>query len=59
MTKAGLRPCEKKWCISDLECLRLLTGIREYHVYLAAAPFVAPFAPCKSQILTIFESERP
>jgi len=31
---------KKKWCISDLECLSLLTGIREYHVYLAAAPFV-------------------
>jgi len=36
----GLRPCEKKWCISDLECLSLLAGIREYHVYLAAAHFV-------------------
>jgi len=36
----GFRPCEKKWCISDLECLSLLTGIREYHVSLAAAPFV-------------------
>jgi len=36
----GLRSCEKKWSISDIECLSLLTGIREYHVYLAAAPFV-------------------
>jgi len=36
----GLRPCEKKWSISQLECLSLLTCIREYHVYLAAAPFV-------------------
>jgi len=36
----GLRPCEKKWPISQLECLSLLTGIREFHVYLAAAPFV-------------------
>ena len=36
----GLRPCEKKWPITQLECLSLLTGIREYHVYLAAAPFV-------------------
>jgi len=35
-----MRPCEKKWCITDLECLSLLTGIREYHVYLAAAPFI-------------------
>ena len=36
----GLRPCEKKWPITQLECLSLLTGIREFHVYLAAAPFV-------------------
>ena len=36
----GLRPCEKKWPVSQLECLSLLTGIREFHVYLAAAPFV-------------------
>jgi len=36
----GLRPCEKKWPVTQLECLSLLTGIREYHVYLAAAPFV-------------------
>ena len=35
----GLRPCEKKWPITQLECLSLLTGIREFHVYLAAAPF--------------------
>jgi len=26
--------------VTQLECLSLLTGIREYHVYLAAAPFV-------------------
>ena len=36
----GLRRCEKKWPVTQLECLSLLTGIREYHVYLAAAPFV-------------------
>jgi len=30
----------EKWPISHLECLSLLTGIREYHVYLAADPFV-------------------
>ena len=36
----GLRPCEKKRPISQLECPSLLTGIREFHVYLAAAPFV-------------------
>jgi len=36
----GLRPCEKKWPVTQLECLSLLTGIREYHFYLAAAPFV-------------------
>ena len=30
----------KKWPISALECLSLLTGIREFHLYLAAAPFV-------------------
>jgi len=36
----GLRSARKKWSISELECLRLLTDIREYHVYLAAAHFV-------------------
>ena len=36
----GLHPCEKKWSISQLECFSSLTGIWEYHVYLAAAPFV-------------------
>jgi len=35
----GLRPCEKVWSVSDQECLALLTGIREYHVYLAGRPF--------------------
>ena len=30
----GLRPCERKWGVSEIECLALLTGIREYHVYL-------------------------
>jgi len=31
----GLRPCERKWPNIQLECLSLLTGIREFHVYLA------------------------
>jgi len=35
----GLRPCERKWSVSEIECLALLTGIREYHVYLAGKPF--------------------
>jgi len=35
----GLRPCEKVWSVSDQECLALLTGIREYHVYLAGRLF--------------------
>jgi len=36
----GFRSCEKKWPVAQLECLSLLTGIRKYHVYLAAVPFV-------------------
>ena len=35
----GLRPCERKWPVTQLECLALLTGIKEYHVYLASRPF--------------------
>jgi len=35
----GLRPCERKWGVSEIECLALPTGIREYHVYLAGRPF--------------------
>ena len=37
----GLRPCERKWAIKQLECLALLTAIKENHVYLAGRPFVA------------------
>jgi len=33
----SLRPCEKKWPVTQLECLSLLTGIP---CLLAAAPFV-------------------
>jgi len=29
----------EKWPITQLECLALLTGIRENHVYLASRPF--------------------
>jgi len=35
----GLRPCERRWPVTQLECLALLTGIKEYHVYLAGRPF--------------------
>jgi len=35
----GLRRCEKVWPVTQLECLALLTGIRENHVYLASRPF--------------------
>jgi len=35
----GLRSCERKWSITQLEYLALLTGIRENHVYLASRPF--------------------
>ena len=35
----GLRPCERKWPITQLECLALLTAIKENHVYLAGQPF--------------------
>ena len=29
----------RKWPITQLECLALLTGVRENHVYLAGKPF--------------------
>ena len=35
----GLRRCEKAWPVTQIECLALLTGIRENHVYLASRPF--------------------
>ena len=35
----GLRQCERRWPVTQLECLALLTGIKEYHVYLAGRPF--------------------
>jgi len=35
----GLRQCEKRWPVTQLECLALLTGIKEYHVYLAGRTF--------------------
>ena len=35
----GLRPCERRWPVTQLECLALLSGIKEYHVYLAGRPF--------------------
>ena len=28
----GLRPCERKYPITQLECLALLTGVRENHL---------------------------
>jgi len=37
--RRDLRPCEKKWPVTQLECFALLTGIRENHVYLASRPF--------------------
>jgi len=35
----GLRSCERRWPVTQLECLALLTGIKEYYVYLAGRPF--------------------
>jgi len=35
----GLRPCERKWPVTQLECLALLTGIRENHIYVASRLF--------------------
>ena len=35
----GLRPNEKKWTVTELECLALLTAIKENHVYLASRQF--------------------
>ena len=35
----ALRPNETRWSITELECLALVEGVREFHVYLAAKPF--------------------
>jgi len=35
----GFRSCERKWPITQLECLALLTEICENHIYLASRPF--------------------
>ena len=35
----GLRPNEKTWGVSELECLAIVEGCRTYHVYLAGKPF--------------------
>ena len=35
----GLHLCERRWPVTQLECLALLTGIKVYHVYLAGRPF--------------------
>jgi len=35
----GLRVCERRWPVTQLECLALLTGIKECHLYLAGRPF--------------------
>ena len=34
-----MRPNEKKWMVTELECLALLTAIKENHVYLASRQF--------------------
>jgi len=35
----GLRPCEKKLPITEIECLSLLTGIREYQCLFSCGSF--------------------
>jgi hypothetical protein len=36
----ALRPSEAKWGITQLECLAVIEGVREYHVYLASNEFL-------------------
>jgi transposase InsO family protein len=36
----SLRKNETKWSVSELECLALVEGVREFHVYLASRPFL-------------------
>ena len=35
----SLRPNENNWTISEIECLSIISGIKEYHCYLAGKPF--------------------
>ena len=35
----SLRPLERKWSISERECLAIIQGIKEYHTYLADTTF--------------------
>jgi len=35
----GLRKSEINWTISELECLTIIEGTRNYHTYLASRPF--------------------
>ena len=35
----SLRDTERRWAISELECLAMVEGIRQYHVYLSDRPF--------------------
>ena len=35
-----LRPCEKKWSISEKECLAIVTAVKLWHCYLASQKFV-------------------
>ena len=35
----GLRPNEEKWPVTELECLALIEGIRQFHTYLAGREF--------------------
>ncbi|HSN22734.1 MAG TPA: reverse transcriptase family protein, partial [Methylomicrobium sp.] len=35
----GLRPNETRWAITELECLALIEGVKQYHTYLAGNEF--------------------
>jgi hypothetical protein len=35
----GLRPNETKWAITELECLALIEGVKQFHTYLARSKF--------------------
>jgi hypothetical protein len=35
----GLRPNDTKWAITELECLALVEGVKQFHTYLAGGTF--------------------
>jgi hypothetical protein len=35
----GLRPNETRWAVTELECLALTEGVKQFHIYLAGSKF--------------------